>query len=138
MKKPALWGAGEGSEAEVGKVGGGGLLGFAASTTSGEVFSEVLAKGAGVACANHSEDCGDLACGLAFAHHGEGNFGRADLCGFLRRAEQEVVERLARLGEREQKRAFLRNLAVGLHGGGGAFGAGGGLFIGSHRISLSF
>ena len=84
MKKPALWGAGEGSEAEVGKVGGRGLLGFAASTASGEVFGKVLAKGARVPGANNPKNRGDLAGGFAFAHHSEGNFRSANLCGFLR------------------------------------------------------
>ena len=136
MEKPALWGAGEGSKAEVGKVGGRCLLGFTGSTAAREVFGTVLAKGARVPGANHSENRGDLAGALAFAHHSEGNFSRANLCRFLRWRKQEVVERLARLRECEQKRGLLRDFAVGLHGGGGAFGAGGGLFVGSHRMSF--
>ena len=126
------------SETEVGEVGRRGLLGFAASTTACEVFAEVLAKGACVPGANHAEDGGDLACRLAFAHHCEGNFGRANLSRLLRGAEKEVVERLTRLGECEQKCALLGDLAVGLHGGRGAFGAGSGFFVRGHRIILSF
>lgn len=126
-----------GSKAEIGEVGGRGLLGFTASAASGEVFAEVLAQGAGVAGANHAKNRGDLAGGFAFAHHCEGNFCRANLSRFLRRAEQEVVERLAGLRQCKEQGAFLGDLAVGLHGGRCAFGAGGGLFVGSHRINLS-
>ena len=48
------------------------------------------------------------------------------------------MERLARLGEREQKGGLLRDFAVWLHGGRCGFDAEGGLFIGCHRINLSF
>ena len=122
------------SETEVSEVGGCGLLGFAGSATAREVFAEVLAKRAGVAGANHSENRGHVASRLALAHHCEGNFSGTNLRGFLRRTEEEVVERFAGLGECEQKGALLGDLAVWLHGGGGGFSAGRGLFVGCHRI----
>ena len=139
MKKPALWGSGRGRlapclEAEVGKVGGRGLLGFTASTASGEVLGKVLANGARVAGANHAKDRGHVAGALALAHHSEGNLGCANLSGFLRRAEEEVVERLSRLRQCKEQGGFLGDLAIRLHGGQGAFGARGGLFIRCHRI----
>ena len=93
----------QGLEAEVGKIGRGGLLGFAVSATSCEVFGEVLAKSASIACANHAKDGGDLASGFAFADHREGNFCCANLSGFLRRAKEGVVERLARLRQRKEQ-----------------------------------
>lgn len=123
-----------GLKAEVGEVGGRGLLGFAGATAASEVFAEVLAQGACVARADHSEDGGDLAGRLAFAHHSEGNFSRTNLRRLLRGRKKEVVERLAWLCEGEQKRALLGDLAVGLHRGRGAFGARGGFFVGSHGI----
>ena len=73
-----------GLKAKVGEVSRRGGLSFAGSTAAGEVFGEVLAQRGGVARANHAKDSGDLAGGFAFAHHREGNFGRANLSGFLR------------------------------------------------------
>ncbi len=125
-------------ETQVGKVGGHGLLGFTASSTACEVFGKILAHGAGIPGANHSENRGDLAGGLAFAHHSVGNFSSANLGSFLRRAKEEVVERLARLGECEEQGTFLGDLTVRLHGGCSAFGARSGFFIRCHRINLSF
>ena len=134
MEKPPLVGGGRELKAEVGKVRRRRGLDFAGPTASGEVFGEVLAKRAGVSGANHAENRGDLAGAFAFAHHSEGNFGRANLSGFLRRAEQEIVQRFAGLSKGEEQGALLRDLAVRLHGGRGAFGARGELFIGCHRI----
>ena len=122
------------SEAKVGEVGRRGLLGFTASTASGEVFGKVLAKGACVPGANHSENRGHVASRLALCAHREGNLGGTNLRGFLRGRKEEVVERFAWLGECKEQGALLRDLAVWLHGGGGAFGAGRGLFVRCHRI----
>ena len=137
-KSPHLVEGGGESKAEVGKVRRRRGLGFAASATTCEVFGEILAKSASVAGANHSEDGGDFAGGFAFADHREGNFCRANLSGFLCGRKQEVVERLARLGEREEQGGFLGDLSVGLHRGRCGFGARCELFIGCHRINLSF
>ena len=128
----------QGLKAEVGKIGRGGLLGFAVSATTCEVFGEILAKRAGIACANHAKDRGDLASGFAFAHHCEGNFCCANLRSFLRRREQEVVERLARLRQCKEQGGFLGDLSVWLHGGREGFGARDAILFRCHRINLSF
>ena len=122
------------SETQIGEVGWGGTLGFACSATAREVFAEVLAERAGVAGANHSENRGHVASRLTLGAHRAGNFGGTNLRGFLRGRKEEVVERFARLCEGEEQGALLRDLAVWLHGGGGGFGAGRGLFVRCHRI----
>ena len=74
-------------ETQVGKVGGHGLLGFTSSTATGEIFGKVLAHRRRIPNTNHSKDCCDLTRAFAFGAHGVGNFGRANLSCFLRRAE---------------------------------------------------
>ena len=126
-----------GSEAEVGEVGRRCALGFAGSAPAREVFAEVLAQGAGIAGANHSENRGHVASRLTLGAHREGNFSGTNLRSFLRRAEEEVVERLSRLRQCKEQGALLGDLAVRLHGGRCGFGAGRGFFVRCHRINLS-